>query len=281
MQQSQVTTAVIELTARPEGASVREIMAASGGERKAVQASLWRRSLAGEMFVRKGVDGHGLYCHRYFFTQAAADAYVFVSGRYEQTSDRIETARDFYLKHIAQGPVAPTELAARIKRNHASMTRTLSRMVQLGMIFRAKRIDPATKRPTLVMFVSEQARDEWAAANPYTLVGRTPREPKPRIEKPKKADTRNCKKSTKRSALSPTKRLDKGVAQILAGRSRKAFEAPPKPPEYKLTKEDLEKVVKIPSHPGYDPRYQCPPNERVVGGFASMKPGQYLDGVAA
>jgi hypothetical protein len=30
----------------------------------------------------------------------------------------------------------------------------------------------------------------------------------------------------------------------------------------------------------FDPRFQCDPRERIVGGFASLGPGRYLDGVA-
>ena len=32
--------------------------------------------------------------------------------------------------------------------------------------------------------------------------------------------------------------------------------------------------------PAFDPRYQCDPKERVIGGFASLGPGRYLDGMA-
>ena len=36
----------------------------------------------------------------------------------------------------------------------------------------------------------------------------------------------------------------------------------------------------LPSAPAYDARYQCDPKERVIGGFASMGIGRYLDGAA-
>ena len=32
--------------------------------------------------------------------------------------------------------------------------------------------------------------------------------------------------------------------------------------------------------PQFDARYQCDPKERVIGGFASLGPGRYLDGMA-
>lgn len=281
MNQSIITSTVNELMARQEGASVREVMAACAGSRKAVQACFQRRKDEGLAHVRAGIDGGGIRCHRYFSTPAAAEAYVFVAGYYQDRENWKNAASAQYSRFVTDsGPTTYAECARGMGLTFHGAARSIGRMVARGVLFTARKTDMATRRPVLVLFASAQARDEWQSANPYTMVGRNAQPPKPRAPKQPKP-SRGCKKSTTRSALSPVKRFDKGVAEILSSRSRKAFAVQPKPPEYKLTSADLEKRVIVSGHPGYDMRYQCPPTERVIGGFASMRPGQYLDGVAA
>ena len=248
---SKITLAVNELGARPEGCSVTEVMLASGCKRNTAQARMFRQRKTGRLFMRSGIDGGGILCQRHFTTQEAASAYVFEPGYYDQRIQWTRSARVRYVGAVAANPaITYAALIELLGVTVDAGKKTLSRLIAAGYLFVARRTGDIKNWPVSVLFTTEQARDEWQAANPFIRLGhseprqrREPKttatkatkpikEPRPKAAKapkePKVKATRSPKKTTKRSALSVVKRKDSRIAEVRAGLSRKAFE-PTKP----------------------------------------------------
>ena len=232
---SKITLAVNELGARPQGCSTREVMDACGGQRKAVQACVQRYREYGRAWVRNGVDQGGIRCSRYFLTEAAAEAYVFQPGYYDQRDGWKNSSVAKYAHIVAANPaISYADLTVLMGLTVSGAARTLGRMVKAGKLFTARKMDHSTRRPVNVLFATAAARDEWQAANPLETLGHREAgwrgEPKPKAPKePKVKATRSPKKNVKRSALSVVKRKDAKIAEVRAGMSQKAFDAPTKP----------------------------------------------------
>ena len=71
-----------------------------------------------------------------------------------------------------------------------------------------------------------------------------------------------------------------GLAPLHPQTAGKAWRSLTPPVERKVVAPKGLKTQVLPSAPAYDARYQCDPKERVIGGFASMGIGRYLDGAA-
>jgi len=289
MNKTAISAAIESLTSRAQGASVAEIMEITGCKRKAAQSAFFRRSVAGKVFHRKGIDEKGFYCYRYFSNKAAAEKYTFARTRANVDRCRINTPRDLYLNKIKEGPITYSELAQAIGINFYRVEKMMPILKKSGEIYTALKISHETKRRAFVLFVSEQERDAWAEINPYQKSKEKKRQRPPRQAKPPKPPkqkqvkqpvTRNNKQIIQRSALVKVNRVDKLLAESLSARRIREFKIKPKPPEYKLTPADLEKRTIYAGHPGYDSRYQLAPNEKISGAFSAMRYGQYMDDAA-
>lgn len=130
----------------------------------------------------------------------------------------------------------------------------LDQLVGEGKVHRAQCLG-GPGRPAVRYFADKADADRWVASRAET----------------KKAKTEKAKlKGLESKALAP-------LTQQSAGKAWRNLQQKLEPGPVVVPAKVKRTVCPSIS---YDPRYQCAPGERIVGGFASMGPGRYLDGGA-
>jgi hypothetical protein len=268
---NQVLSALVrEMIAQPNGASVKEVMARTDAKRKTVQCCMQRLREKKTAFVRIGVDRVHIRSNRYFAHEADAAAYVFSIEYIEPLASLKVISRWIYVDLIERNEgITYQEFAELAKVTYRAATSTICRLISLGHIFAARKMDFERRRPVNVLFRTEQRRDEWQAANPLVAIGNT----RYRKERIVVARPTRAKKQSRNSIVQTA--ASKLIAEVLFSKRKKEYAAPPKPPVYVLTDADLQKRTVYAGHPGYDSRYQLPPSKTVSGGFASAGIGSY------
>lgn len=126
----------------------------------------------------------------------------------------------------------------------------LDELVDAGKLHRFTR-QPYGGRgnPAQQFFADPAAGERWAAANPL------PRDPKSKPRSTYKAIPLTVSDKQRR----------KGVVQATLESAAEAIVPPGLKPQV------------LDGMPAFDPRYQVDPKTRVIGGFASLGPGRYLE----
>jgi len=134
-------------------------------------------------------------------------------------------------------------------------TRTLDEMIAAGQVHSVKHPSADGRMASTRFFTDEVQGALWAASVDTTQRERAAPPPRPKLPSRRKLPLRRLKLTDVAHNL--LQRPNGGEAVIPAG----------------------VRVTICPSAPVYS-RHQLPPGERVIGGFASMGIGRYLDGSA-
>lgn len=281
--------AVQTMAGRPGGVTAREMGGAERKDMQAAQALLRRYSRDGFLIERKGNEGGVTVC-RYWTDAAAAEAHQFDAGYQAKIADRIVEVLG------VNGSMSARELATAIGW-HLSTTHTEAKtLVLLGRIWCCDELGP-TNMIQRRFFGTEQGMKDWLAIPGNRVAERVAaREGDPKAAAAAAERARYARKKAERLGLPIPERAQNapgarqsakqaGIDTVRANEvsaalqakaaARKLANTPPAhlPGEPLITK--ATKITRVPAPPG---RFES--RDRVIGGFATKRIGEYEPGAS-